>query len=60
MDKTTLLFIFGTFQFELIPSGLMNVPSTFQRMMYKIFSDLNFFCVYLADVLVLSHVMGDY
>lgn len=53
-EKTTFVCRFGTFQFEVMPFGLMNAPSTFQRMMTAILSDLPFVRVYLDDVVIFS------
>ncbi|RDX77363.1 Retrovirus-related Pol polyprotein from transposon 17.6, partial [Mucuna pruriens] len=38
--KTTFTYPFGTFAYTRMPFGLCNVPSTFQRCMTSIFSDL--------------------
>ena len=45
---------YGTFQFEVMPFGLMNAPSTFQRMMDGVLKDLPFVRVYLHDLVVFS------
>lgn len=37
-----------------MPFGLMNAPSTFQRMMERILSDLGLVCTYFDDVVVFS------
>ena len=39
-EKTTFTCPFGTFAFRRIPFGLCNAPTTFQRCMLSIFSDL--------------------
>lgn len=39
-DKTTFTCPYGTFAFRRMPFGLCNAPSTFQRCMMSIFSDL--------------------
>ena len=39
-EKTTFTCPFGTFSFRRIPFGLCNAPTTFQRCMMSIFSDL--------------------
>lgn len=44
----------GLFQFCCMPFGLTGAPSTFQRMMNKIFRGLPFVTVYVDDVLVHS------
>lgn len=44
----------GLFQFCRMPFGLTGAPSTFQRMMNKIFRGLPFVTVYVDDVLVHS------
>ena len=53
-EMTTFVCRFGTFQFEVMPFGLMNAPSTFQRMMDQLFQGLSFARVYLDDVVVFS------
>ena len=44
----------GLFQFCCMPFGLTGAPSTFQRMMNKIFRGLPLVTVYIDDVLVHS------
>ena len=39
-EKTTFTCPFGTFTFRRMPFGLCNAPTTFQRCMMSIFSDL--------------------
>ena len=39
-EKTTFTCPFGTFAFRRMPFGLCNAPSTFQRCMMSIFSDM--------------------
>ena len=39
-DKTTFTCPYGTFAFRRIPFGLCNTPTTFQRSMMAIFSDI--------------------
>lgn len=59
-EKTTFVCRYGTFQFEVMPFGLMNAPSTFQRMMDYVFRDLLFVRVYLDDVVVFSDSMSSH
>ena len=53
-EKTTFVCRYGTYKFEVMPFGLMNTPSTFQRMMDDVFRNLEFVRVYLDDVVVFS------
>ena len=53
-EVTTFVCWYGTFKFEVMPFGLMNAPSTFQRMVDLIFRNYSFFRVYLDDVVVFS------
>ncbi|RDY14353.1 Retrovirus-related Pol polyprotein from transposon 17.6, partial [Mucuna pruriens] len=52
--KTTFTCPFGTFAYTCMPFGLCNVPSTFQRCMTSIFSDLLQECmeVFMDDFIV--------
>lgn len=59
-EKTTFVCRYGTFQFEVMPFGLMNAPSTFQRMMDGIFRGLPFLRVYLDDVVVFSNSLSSH
>lgn len=53
-EMTTLVFLSGTFQLEVVTLGLMNVPSNFQRMMDRILMDLEFVRTYLDDAVVFN------
>ncbi|KAL4290534.1 hypothetical protein GQ457_14G026900 [Hibiscus cannabinus] len=44
-SKTTFTYPYGTFAFRRMPFGLCNAPTTFQRCMTSIFSDLNEDCL---------------
>ena len=39
-DKTTLSYPWGTFAYRVLPFGLCNAPTTFQRAIIGIFSEL--------------------
>ena len=53
-EKTTFTCPFGNFAFRRIPFGLCNAPSTFQRCMMSIFSDLAEECmeIFMDDLTV--------
>ncbi len=55
-QKTAFCIPFGLFEYNHLPYGLSNGPSTFQRLMERIFSDESFQSVllYLDDVIVFS------
>ena len=52
----------GLFEFERMPQGLCNSPSTFQRIMEAIFSDMNLnrLILYLDDILVFSKTFEEH
>ena len=58
-DKHKIAFIsrFGLFEWHVLPFGLCNAPSTFQRLMNSTLDALLDQCilVYLDDILVYSH-----
>ncbi|XP_070029864.1 uncharacterized protein [Nicotiana sylvestris] len=55
-EKTTFTCPYGTFAFSRIPFGLCNAPSTFQKCMMSIFSDMveDFLEVFMDDFLVVG------
>ncbi|XP_062375193.1 uncharacterized protein LOC134063614 [Sardina pilchardus] len=55
-DKTAFCTPFGLFEFNRMPFGLCNAPSTFQRLMERIFGDKSFhsLLLYLDDIVVFS------
>ena len=59
-EKTTFVCCFGTFHFEVIPFGLINAPSTFQRMMNQLFRELSFVSIYLDNVFVFSRIFEEH
>jgi len=55
-DKTSFLTIRGTYKYRCLPFGLGNAVATFQRLMDKVLTGLNFeICLtYLDDVILFS------
>ena len=53
---------FGLFKWVVMPFGLSNAPSTFQRLMNQTFFDLldHFVVIYLDDILVFSELLSDH
>lgn len=45
---------FGLYQYKVLPFGLTNAPSTFQRMMNNLLGDLTGTAAYLDDVVVVA------
>ena len=62
IPKTVFQTQRGQFEFLVIPFGVANAPTTFQRMMNSIFKDEldAFVLVYLDDILVFSQTLEDH
>ncbi len=54
IEKTAVISPAGLFDYCRMPFGLRNAPSTFQRFMNSIFSDLPFVFIYIDDILIFS------
>ncbi|KAK8976453.1 hypothetical protein V6N11_013867 [Hibiscus sabdariffa] len=50
-EKTTFTCPYGTYAFRMMPFGLCNAPTTFQRCMLAVFSDMveDYFEVFMYD-----------
>ncbi|XP_076840784.1 uncharacterized protein LOC143485286 [Brachyhypopomus gauderio] len=61
-QKTAFCTPFGLFEFNRMPFGLCNAPSTFQRLMERIFGDERFqsLLLYLDDIVVFSSSFEDH
>ena len=60
-DKTAFCTSFGKFRFLRMPFGLMNAPSTFQRMMQKVLEGQeNYSSPYIEDVLIYSRTWKEH
>lgn len=61
-EKTSFVTSTGCYQFNVMPFGLKNVPSTFQRLMNTILSDLipRRCLAYIDDILVLGQTFEEH
>ena len=62
VEKTAFCTNIGQWEYLVMPFGLCNAPSTFQRLMNTVFEkELNsFILVYLDDILVYSRSIGEH
>ena len=59
-EMTSFVTRYGTYQFEVMPFGLMNAPATFQRMMDFVLQDIPFVRVYIDDVVIFSKSLEEH
>ncbi|CAF0917660.1 unnamed protein product [Rotaria sordida] len=61
-EKTTFVTYNGMFQFNVMPQGLKNAPSSFQRIMYELLVNTRWdFClVYIDDVIIFSRTFDQH
>lgn len=61
-DKTAFVTSHGLFRFNVMPQGLRNAPSSFQRIMYELLvnSRWDFCLVYIDDILIFSKTFDEH
>ena len=60
-EKTVFAWLWGLFEFKLMPFGLSNAPAVFQELMSVVLQGLGDFAIaYLDDILVLSTTLEDH
>ena len=59
-EKTTFVCRYGTYQFEVMPFGLMNAGATFQRMMDQMLVNVSNVKCYIDDVVIHSPTKEDH
>ena len=61
-EKTAFSTKFGTYEFTVMPFGLMNAPATFQRLMDQVFYDVTwkFVLVYMDDIIIYSRTIDEH
>ncbi|CCF58747.1 hypothetical protein KAFR_0F01500 [Kazachstania africana CBS 2517] len=58
--KTAFVTPNGKYEYNVMPFGLVNAPSTFARYMADLFRDLKFVAVYLDDILIISETAEEH
>jgi hypothetical protein len=61
-EKTAFTTKFGTYEFTVMPFGLMNAPATFQRLMDKVLYDITwkYALVYMDDIIIYSKSLEEH
>ena len=59
-EMSSFVTRYGTYQFEVMPFGLMNAPATFQRMRDFVLQDIFFARVYIDEVVIFSKTLEEH
>ena len=58
--KTAFVVLHGLYQWKVLPFGINNAPSEFQKRMEDIFRDYPWLLVYIDDILICSHSLQEH
>ena len=60
VPKTAFVTMKGQWEWLVLPMGLTNAPSSFQRIMTRLLGDMPYIKVYLDDIIIHSRTVAEH